>query len=74
MFSEYSHKVDAGNSVELCNYVELQRFQRIFSKLAGKGKYHHLRECFIQPNDTQEIGYVCVYVVKTTDVLIQEKV
>ena len=71
---EYSRKIDAGNSVVSCNYIKLQRFQRIFSKLAGKGEYHRLREYFIQRNDTQELGYVCVYVVKTTDIVIKEKV
>ena len=73
MFSEYSHKIDAGNSVVLCNDVKLQRFQRIFSKLTAKGEYYHSRQCFIQLNDTQELGNICVYVVKTTDVVIKEK-
>ena len=49
-------------------------FRETFQNSRAKGEYHHLRECVIQPKDTQEIGYVCVYVVKTTDVVIKEKV
>ena len=73
VFSEYLRKIDAGNSVVSCNYVKLQQFQRIFSKLAGKGEYYHSRKCFIQLSDTQELGNVCVYVVKTTDIVIKGK-
>ena len=73
MFYEYSRKIDAGNSVVSCNYVKSQRFQKIFSKLAGKDKYYCSRKCFILPNDTQKIGYVCAYVVKTTDIVIKGK-
>ena len=43
-------------------------------KTHRKGEYHRFREYFIQLNDTQELGYVCVYVAKTTDVVIKEKV
>ena len=42
-------------------------------KTRRKGEYHRSREYFIQRNDTQELGYICVYVVKMTDVAIKEK-
>ena len=42
-------------------------------KTRGKGEYHHVRECFIQLDGTQELGYICAYIVKMTDVVIEEK-
>ena len=70
MFSEYSRKIEADNSVVSCNYIQLQRFQRSFSKLTGKRRVLPFK---IQPNDTQKIGYVCADVVKTTDIVIKRK-
>ena len=42
-------------------------------KTHGKRRVSRSREYFIQLNDIQELGYVSVYVVKKTDVVIKGK-
>ena len=48
-------------------------FEESFQNLRRR-RVSHSREYFIQLKDIQEVRYVCVYAVKTTDVVIKGKI
>ena len=58
----------------LCLVITLSssNFRESFQNLRRR-RVSRSREYFIQLNDIQELGYVCVYVVKTKDVVIKRK-
>ena len=59
----------------LCRVITLScsDFRESFQNSRGKASITVQDSVSFNSSDTQEIGYVCVYVVKTTDVVIKGK-
>ena len=47
-----------------CRVITLSSsdFREAFQNSRGKGEYYSSTQCFIQSDDTQQVGYVCAYV------------